>query len=131
MWEFLRDMLEKGGVAATVLALVVIGCGIAIRHLWRENQALQAQIRTITEQYAQQTRTLAETYVTERKQQSHDFAARLVAHSERVDDLQERRIKEARDLTERAMSYMQHFDQFAAKLETLIEMIVSERRRGS
>lgn len=129
MWDFVNAILEKGGVAAALLALVIIGCGVAIRQLWKENQTLQMQLRTQTDQHLNKMQELTAQYVSERKQQSSDFAVRLTANAERVDELQERRIKEARDVTERVMSYMSHFDQFAAKLETLIEMILSERSK--
>lgn len=129
MWDFVNAILEKGGVAAALLALVIIGCGIAIRQLWKQNQELQAQLVTQGAQYTKRIEELAAQHVTDRKQQSNEFAARLTTSAERVDELQERRIKEARDVTERVMSYMSHFDQFAAKLETLIEMILSERSK--
>lgn len=98
MWDFVNAILEKGGVAAALLALVIIGCGIAIRQLWKQNQELQAQLVTQGAQYTKRIEELAAQHVTDRKQQSNEFAARLTTSAERVDELQERRIKEAREI---------------------------------
>ena len=125
-------MLQQGGVVATLFTLVILGCSGAIVALWKQNQKLMIasrshaqQLQRAAETYAKQVHELHEKQAAEKKLQRDESTAQLMTLAKRIDELQERRIHEASDLMERVMAHINHIDQFAGKLETAIDVLIS------
>jgi uncharacterized protein HemX len=138
MWEFLGNMLEQGGVVATLFTLVVLGCSAAIVALWKQNQKLMVASRShaqalqkAAETYAKQVHELHDKFSMEKKLQRDESAVQLVSLAKRIDELQERRIHEASDLTERVMSHIGHIDRFVGKLEATIDALTAAASGGA
>lgn len=128
MWEFLSNVLERAGFVATVFALVMLGCGAAVAALWKQNQKLHEQIQRVLADSAKKAEEASQRHASELKALADDHSKQLAQFAKRVDDLQERRVKEASTLTERVMEHIKHIDQFAAKLEATIDVVLQATR---
>lgn len=118
MWEFLDNVLERAGVVAALFTMSMIACGAAVTVLWRQNQRLHGLLEQARKDSASELKALAE-----------DHARQLTALGNRIDELQERRVRETGTMTERVMDHIKHIDQFAAKLEATIDLILQMNRR--
>jgi len=131
VWEFLTKVLDKGGVVAALFFLLVIGFGIAVRVLWKQNQELQRKLHTQSEAHAELIRSVAETHAVERKVQTDECSTQLMTLSSRIDQLQEQRVDETRDVTIKMMTYISNVDRFVSKLETAIDVLIQAGRKSS
>lgn len=128
MWQFLSDVLEKGGVVAALFFLLAIGFGVTVRVLWQQNQALHRQLHEQSETHAALIRSMSSGYVAERKMQSDECTAQLMSLTNRIDELQEQRVDEAREVTIKMMTYISNVDRFVTKLETAIDVLIQAGR---
>ncbi len=108
MWKFLGEVLEQGGVVALLFAALGVGFATVVRALWLQNQKLHKQLSDERNRYTEQLERL-----------SREHAAALSA-------IQERRITEAKAVTERFMEHVQKMDRaldrIGASLSVLIEV---------
>lgn len=159
MWAFLGEVLQQFGLAAVVMIAVIGGAGFAIYHQWKQNNALHEARKKDAEEYAKEIAKLNELRVKEAdehalkiasiaaaheqakahlaaahadrlKAMADDAREQLVRFSGRIDSLQELRVTDTRDTSEKVMEYMTHFDRFAAKLEATIDVLLSVSRGG-
>lgn len=142
MWEAFNNVLEKGGVVAALFFVVLISFGFAVRALWNSNekqrkdfaeqiQALKSScdqsLNKISEENQKAVGLLAEELgkqlaaVVSKNEELHD----------KVDSIQERRVTETKDNTERMMSYIRHTDAFVLKLEAAIDVLLKASRNGN
>ena len=146
-FKFLGDVLEKGGTVAMLFTFVIITFGIVIRVLWSRNQELhkaatehEKTLKNLTKGHSNQLQKLQTAHIERLEEMAQRHAEDLKTLSERhikekrlmggrLDELQERRVEEARTVTEKVMAYIQHIDQFVAKLEVTIDILMSAARR--
>lgn len=100
MWEFLAQLLEKGGVVAVLLGLIVVGFGWAFRTVWNDNRALRVEVKALQEDYA-----------------------------ERLNGLQERRVNEARQVTEQVVKHTANVDRAVDKLESALDTLIAALKK--
>lgn len=124
MWEFLSQVLEKGGVVAALFFLLVIGFALAIRVLWKQNQALSAKLHKQSEAHAELIRSMASIHAQKAKEQTDECSVQLLSLSKRIDSLQEQRVDETRDVTIKMMTYISNVDRFVSKLETAVDVLI-------
>jgi Skp family chaperone for outer membrane proteins len=157
-FKFLDNVLNKGGVVATLFFVLVFACGFAIRVLWNRNQALHKQVldhsqalkntveshsrqlqklqathadqlQKLQATHADQLQTMARANTDEMKSLAEQHTGEKRVMGTRIDDLQERRVDETRSITEKVMAYIQHIDTFVAKLEVTIDVLMNAARR--
>lgn len=141
-------MGREHGLAAVISLLVIFAFGFAIRTLWNKNQELHnrllaqetsakeltddhaVQLREMSDEHLDQLNVLAEQHAADRKNQADEYTRQLLAMSNRMNDLQERRVEETRKVTEKVITYIGHIDRFANKLEATIDILIraGERR---
>lgn len=107
MWNFLDHMLERGGVVAVLFTGVIIVFSWVVRTLWNTNQA----------QHREYMKAIKEVQT---------------AHIESMDEIQEKRVTECRELTERMLDILRDVDTSNGKIRIAIETLSSvlqDRRR--
>lgn len=152
MWDAFNNVLEKGGVVAALFFVVIIAAGIAIRALWKANsddkKEFQKKIDELTASHAKQIADLtkahkesiallSDKHAESNNAMSDEIGAQIAAVvkkneelQSKLDGLQERRVSETRDNTERVMSYIKHMDGFVMKLEAAIDVLLKASRGG-
>ena len=135
MWEFLSDVLERGGVVAALFFMLTIGFGLVVRTLWNQNQKLHKQLKTqadsqkkMAQEHAQVLSEQADKHAQEKRLQSEEYTAQLLTLTSARDDLQERRVVEKGDVVEKMMNYISSVDRFVNKLETVVDILVQAGR---
>lgn len=147
-FRFLDSVLDKGGVVATLFFVLVAAFSVAIRTLWLRNQKLHAealdatktlkttieahsrQLQKINAEHSEKIRAMAERHEEQIRQMAEQHVKEKRVMGSRIDELQETRVGEAKSVTEKVMSYVQHIDQFVNKLEITIDVLMNAARRG-
>lgn len=124
MWGFLKEILEQAGFVAALFTLVLLAAGGAVVVLYRRNQKLNEQLEEAAKDAAKKAEEKDRAHADELKAVADEHARQLTKLSKRIDELQERRVREAGDLTERVMTHIKHIDQFAAKIDATIDVIL-------
>lgn len=148
-WDFLSDMLEKGGVVATLFFVLIIAFGLTVRVLWNKNQELHkqlksqadsakkmamahaVQLREMSDQHVGHLKGLTTQHAADRKSQSDEYARQLLLQANRINELQDRRVEETRVWTEKVITYIGNIDKFANKLEATIDVLIRASERGA
>jgi ubiquinone biosynthesis protein UbiJ len=102
MWEFLGQVLEKGGVVAVIQVLVLIGVALFIKWLWNEQRRLH---HTIVELQATHAEQIAEV-------------------QDKLNELQERRVAEAKNVTKEVIEHVSQIDRSLEKLESSLDVLI-------
>ena len=145
-------MLEKAGVVAGLFFIVLVAAGLAVRALWKANveerkefhkklDELTAshakQIADLTKSHKEAVTLISDKHVASNNSMADEIGTQISAVVKKndelqgkLDSLQERRVSETRDNTERVMSYIKHIDGFVMKLEAAIDVLLKASRGG-
>lgn len=130
MWEFFTTLARDHGLAAVIAVGVMVSFGVAIRALWKKNQELQEQLR---EQEKFHTKNLAEKdkALTEKEKECAD-ELRLVTVQfvERLQQLQEKRVDEAREVTKVVVTHVETTKNSVEKIRTAMETLTATVTKG-
>lgn len=129
MWEFLLELLKKHGAVAVAFVVLIVAFGVAVRVLWKANKALQEQLNAEKQSHLEEVKAIVHEHAEQREQQQQECQARLKALSERLDELQERRVTEAQEVTEKVVNYIGNIDQAVAQMEQAIEFVIQAGRK--
>lgn len=101
MWEFLSNVLEKGGVVALLFVGLGLAFGATIRALWKQNQTLHKRIAELQE-----------------------------AHTKALVALQEKRVGEAQTVTAQVVKHVESVRRSMDKVGTAMDVLIelSSRR---
>jgi hypothetical protein len=157
MWEFADSLLERSGVVAGLLFLAIVTMAGVVGVLWRKTEKLHAQamaaiatasdnirghadataqllkthaeeMRRLSDLRIEELKTVAATHASATQAMAAENAKQVLTLSQRIDELQERRVREAGELTERVMDHIRNIDRFASKLEATIDVLRGGRR---
>lgn len=145
MWEFLKTVLERHGLSAAVLLTVIIAAGFAIRTLYQRNQELSKGLLKVQEDEHKKRSDMREAVnreLTEMKErynaeiallkQNHEMAIARIHEqwrkdeakcSQRIDELQEKRIQEAQDFVREATRHVASTREEIGKISKAMEML--------
>jgi uncharacterized protein len=142
MWEVFNNFLEKAGVVASLFLLALAASGLAVRALWQSNERQRKefldQIDSLKASYEKSIKTLSD-----ENQRAVDSLADELAEQisfvvrknedlhDKVDAIQEKRVLETRDNTQRMMAYISHMDAFVLKLDAAIDVLLKASRDGN
>lgn len=141
MWDAFNNVLEKGGVVAALFFVVIASSGLAVRALWLSNEkqrkefaekldelteAHQQAIDAVSDEHRKSTLALAD----ELGKQIAAVVGKNHELQSKLDSIQERRVVETKDSTERVMAYIKHIDAFVLKLEAAIDVLLRASRGG-
>lgn len=142
VWDFLKATLEHGGTTATLYFLTLIAGGLGLRVMWKRNQELTDQMVGHAKELEVAKAAASEEYAARLANVEQANAARLVeleqAHADevrrlasRVDELQEQRVTDTREVTEKVVAHIGHIDTTVEKLGTAVDVLIelSGRRR--
>lgn len=124
MWSFLSDVLKEGGLVALLFTVVMVGFVVTIRILWKQNQDLHAKLQIKDEYHASEVKGLVKEHVERSRKQQEECAGQVQQLAERIDQLQERRVTEAQEVTEKTLNYIGHIDQAVDKMESAIDILI-------
>lgn len=128
MWSFLAEVLKQGGVVALLFTVMAVGFVLTVRVLWRQNQGLHAKLQEKDNQRATEITNLVQKHSDNIREQQEECAEQLQRMASRIDDLQERRVTEAQEVTEKVVTYVGHIDQAVDKMESAIDVLIQAGR---
>lgn len=124
MWNFLSEVLKQGGLVALLFTVLAIGFVLTIRVLWKQNQDLHVKLQSKDDQRASEITALVQRHSEQIREQQEECAEQLQRMASRIDDLQERRVTEAQEVTEKVVTYIGHIDQAVDKMESAIDVLI-------
>lgn len=124
MWTFLSEVLKQGGLVALLFTVFAIGFVVTIRVLWKQNQDLHTKLQSKDNQRANEITALVQQHSENLREQQEECAEQLQRMASRIDDLQERRVTEAQEVTEKVVNYIGHIDQAVDKMESAIDVLI-------
>jgi hypothetical protein len=156
VWDFAGRVLDSSGAVAALLFVAICTMAAVVGVLWRKteklhDQAMQAiaaattsiqghadtttsllkshadDMRRLSEQRVDELKALAATHAAAVATMATDQSKQLTTLASRIDELQERRIREAADLTERVLVHIKNIDRFAAQLEATVDVVLRRR----
>lgn len=95
-----------------------------MRALWKKTHTLHDRIVELQAAAEKSKREAAEAYAEALRAGAEKGTARLEELARRVDDLQERRVKEAREVTEKVVKHIGHIDATVDKLGTAVDVLI-------
>lgn len=136
MWEFLSNLLEKGGVVALLFFTLAAAFAFAIKALWNENQLLRRQIRDDKKTHVAEVRDeavvheqklvdLHERYEKKYEELQKRYEQKFEELQTRYDELQEKRRDEAVKVQERVMTHIQAVDRSSEKISHSLELLIN------
>jgi len=134
------SVAREHGIAIALSVAVIVGFAFAIYRLWKTNQELSTTLQMQSELHASKIEELSKTHADAIRDtlRSHTEEIKALADQhtqekramgQRIDQLQEIRVTESRERTEKVMAYIQHIDQFVAKLEATIDILMGAASR--
>ncbi len=148
MWEFLNNLLEKAGFVAVVYAVTIGALGLTVRALWKrleakesERAALAAQLAAATAERAAAIEAVRHEETERRSRMREALDAQLMqiaeerraetrAFSDRLDTLQERRVKDAQDVMREAVEHIAETRQSVDKITHAMQTLERVLHRG-
>lgn len=112
MWKFLGSVLEQGGIVALAFAALGIGFAVVVRALWQQNQKLHKQLSDDRERYTLNLERISK------------------EHAETLAGIQERRINEAKAITERFVDHVSKMDRALDRISASLGVLIEVSRGG-
>lgn len=124
MWDFLTKLLDHAGFIALFYSVSMTAAGLAIRAMWVHNQKLHDQLTDAAEAKDAAVRKVVEDYVARVSLIEAAHAARVDGLHQRIDGLQEKRVSETRETTEKVVGHIGHIDATMDKLGTAVDVLI-------
>lgn len=130
MWSFLESALKQYGLAAVIILAVLGAGGIAIRELWRRNQALAKEIREKDSQHYQAVLGIRVEHARELAELRDAFMRDNAALGARLDALHERRVEEAQAIVREVVEHVGETHRAVERINTMMSDIRDLIRTG-
>lgn len=131
MWPFIEKVLEQYGLLAVVL-LAMLGAFAWIgRRLWKDNLALNAKLHEVEQQHKDAMLALSDQHAQKLADMQAVLGAENLALQKQLAAIQEKRVDEARAVTERVVTHVQSVDNTMQSLDRTLEVLLSLAERGN
>lgn len=105
--EIVSQVLERYGLAAAIMVVLLGASGYAIRALWKKNQELNKALTEFVEGEAEKRSAMREAVTKELNDVREQLRAETRYFAERLEQLQERRVNETQEVTREVVKHVE------------------------
>lgn len=124
MWDFLTKLLDHSGTIAVFYSVSMGAAGLAIRAMWNHNQKLHSQLSDANTAKDEAVKKATEDYAARVALIEVSHGVRVDTLHKRIDELQEKRVRETRETTEKVVGHIGHIDATMDKLGTAVDVLI-------
>ena len=131
MWPFIEKVMEQYGLQAVILLMLLGAIGWVGRWLWRDNRMLSERLQSQAEAHSTAMLQLQAEHAKKLEAAQEPLRLQVLDLQKQLAMIQEKRVDEARAVTERVVTHVQGVDNTMQSLDRTLEVILTLAERGN
>lgn len=128
--SFVDKVFSEYGLAVAILVLVIIGLGFAVWQLWKKNHEMGKSLKDTAKTIAdirkgeeEKRATMREAHVVEMHEVKRLYREAIEKYSERLDELQEKRVQEANSVVREVLEHINAVDNSVKQITEAVRVL--------